>query len=162
MYGKDKVNLGFLGPVSAYQAFFQISLPRWDHARGFLGLGTHCATFLSELLVHIILTYATPSVFRCLGARGGYALNNVKFLLNSCAKQTHSFPLPSRGTELGSGSRLLSIQGSRFLVFWPLRGAHFRNSFLREVSQPSKLLCFVLFRSGIRLPRCGLCAMFLL
>lgn len=110
--------------------------------------------------MHIILTCATPSVFCCLGARGGYALNNVKFLPNSCAKQTHSFQLPSRSTELGFGSRLLFIQRSRFLVFWPLRGAHFRNSFLREVSQPSKLLCFVLFHSGICLPGYGLCAMF--
>lgn len=29
---------------------------------------------------------------------------------------------------------------------------HFRNSFLREASQPSEVLCFVLFHSGICLP----------
>lgn len=95
------------GSWGSCQYTFQIFLPRWDHARGFLSLRNNCATFLLELLVCIVLTCAIPSIFHCFGARGGNALNNLKFLPDSCAKQMHSFQLPSWGIKLDFEYRFL-------------------------------------------------------
>lgn len=144
---KGSSKSGLPGAWASIPSSFQISLPRWDHARGFLSPRNDCTTFLLELLVHIVLTCAIPSIFPCPGAGGGYALNNAKFLPDSCAKKTHSFQLHLRALGLFLEYRFLVHSGVSIPPFIGLKD-QLRNSLLRETSQPSEVL-FVLFHSGI-------------
>lgn len=129
---KDKVELGFQGLGSAYRAPFRSLC---QDGAPWPGEELHCPP--PGLLMHMTLTCALPSISPCLGARGGDALNNVKFLCQQLCRRNSQLSTSSSGhlawfLEMGSWS----IQGSLVLIFWPPRGSGLSSSTLR-VSYPS-------------------------
>lgn len=89
---KDKVELGFQGLGSAYRAPFRSLC---QDGAPWPGEERHCPP--PGLPMHMTLTCALPSISPCLGARGGDALNNVKFLCQQLCRRNSQLSTSSSG-----------------------------------------------------------------